>query len=166
MEQFTLLNLMPSRFVFFSYYYCVCCLFLKRVFFFIICFYLQGSLVETLREVRPTTFFGVPRVWEKIHEKMLQVGKTTRGVKKTIANWSKSVGLTYNRRRMEGRTSKPFGYSLANSLVFKKVREGLGLDKARLVLSGAAPLSKEVNEYFLSLDIPILEVLYCCSHFP
>lgn len=118
---------------------------------------LKGSLVETLREVRPTTFFGVPRVWEKIHEKMLQVGKTTRGVKKTIANWSKSVGLTYNRRRIEGRTSKPFGYSLANSLVFKKVREGLGLDKARLVLSGAAPLSKEVNEYFLSLDIPIME---------
>lgn len=56
------------------------------------------------------------------------------------------------------RSSKPFGYSLANALVFKKVREGLGLDRTRLVLSGAAPLSNEVAEYFMSLDIPIMEV--------
>jgi len=118
---------------------------------------LKGSLVDTLREVRPTTFFGVPRVWEKIYEKMKEVGKSTRGLKLTIANWSKSIGLKYNRRRMEGRNSKPFGYSLANTLVFKKVRKGLGLDHARLVLSGAAPLSNEVMEYFMSLDIPILE---------
>merc|ERR550534_449655 len=118
---------------------------------------LKGSLVDTLREVRPTTFFGVPRVWEKIYEKMREVGKSARGIKLTVAKWSKGIGLKYNRRRMEGRNSKPFGYSLANALVFKKVRKGLGLDRARLVLSGAAPLSTEVFEYFMSLDIPILE---------
>ena len=47
---------------------------------------------------------------------------------------------------------------MANALVFKKVREGLGLDKGRVILSGAAPLSNEVAEYFMSLDIPIMEV--------
>ena len=62
----------------------------------------QGSLVDTLREVRPTTFFGVPRVWEKIYEKMKEIGKSTRGIKLTIAKWSKGIGLKYNRRRMEG----------------------------------------------------------------
>jgi long-chain-fatty-acid--CoA ligase ACSBG len=82
----------------------------------------QGTLAETLREVRPTCFFGVPRVWEKIYEKMQAIGKQTTGIKKTIATWlvffkiffferhnknesfsrSKSVGLSYNRRRMEG----------------------------------------------------------------
>ena len=59
---------------------------------------------------------------------------------------------------MYRRSSKPFGYTLANALVFKKVREGLGLDKGRVILSGAAPLSNEVAEYFMSLDIPIMEV--------
>lgn len=54
--------------------------------------------------------------------------------------------------------SKPLGYALANGLVFKKVRDALGLDRARVVLSGAAPLSREVSEYFMSLDIPIMEV--------
>jgi long-chain-fatty-acid--CoA ligase ACSBG len=44
-------------------------------------------LAETLREVRPTTFFGVPRVWEKIYEKMQAIGKQTTGIKKTIATW-------------------------------------------------------------------------------
>lgn len=48
---------------------------------------IQGSLAETLREVRPTTFFGVPRVWEKIFEKMQAIGKQTTGIKKTIATW-------------------------------------------------------------------------------
>ncbi|XP_032780235.2 long-chain-fatty-acid--CoA ligase ACSBG2 [Daphnia magna] len=119
---------------------------------------LKGSLAETLREVRPTTFFGVPRVWEKIFEKMQAIGKQTTGIKKTIATWAKRVGSSYNRRRMEGRSSRPFGYSIANALVFKKVREGLGLDRTRVILSGAAPLSREVAEYFTSLDIPIMEV--------
>ena len=47
----------------------------------------KGSLVESLREVRPTTFFGVPRVWEKIYEKMQALGKQTRGIKRTISKW-------------------------------------------------------------------------------
>lgn len=59
-------------------------------------------MIETLREVRPTCFFGVPRVWEKVYEKMQAIGKQTQGIKKSIAKWSKGVGLSYNRRRMEG----------------------------------------------------------------
>ena len=43
---------------------------------------LKGSLTVTMREVRPTLFFSVPRVWEKIQEKMVQMGRQTTGVKK------------------------------------------------------------------------------------
>jgi len=118
---------------------------------------LKGSLGETLKEVRPTIFFGVPRVWEKIYEKMQAVGKSTRGLKLVIAKWAKKRGLQYNRRRMEGRNSKPFGFSVAEALVFKKVRQALGLENSWITLSGAAPMSNEVSEYFMSLNIPIME---------
>lgn len=53
----------------------------------------QGSLGNTLKEVRPTIFFGVPRVWEKIQEKMVEIGKSNGPVKKKIAAWARDVGL-------------------------------------------------------------------------
>lgn len=63
---------------------------------------LKGSLVNTLQEVQPTTFLGVPRVWEKIHEKMLQIGAQGGGVKKAIASWAKSHGLQHHLDRING----------------------------------------------------------------
>ena len=52
----------------------------------------QGSLGTTLKEVRPTAFLGVPRVWEKMQEKMREIGKNVTGMKKRIATWAKDVG--------------------------------------------------------------------------
>ena len=52
----------------------------------------------------------------------------------------------------------PWGWKIANKLVFKKVREALGFSDCRIFMSGAAPISKEVVEFFMCLDIPILDV--------
>ena len=52
---------------------------------------LKGTLGDSLKKVRPTGFFGVPRVWEKIHEKMTAAAATTTGAKKKIAVWAKSI---------------------------------------------------------------------------
>lgn len=54
---------------------------------------LRGSLGETLKQVRPTYFFGVPRVWEKMEEKMKLIGAKTEGLKKHIAAWARTQGL-------------------------------------------------------------------------
>ncbi len=56
----------------------------------------QGSLVATLKEVRPTAFLGVPRVWEKIHETMKGLSAQVTGMKKKVAVWAKDIGLRGN----------------------------------------------------------------------
>ena len=53
---------------------------------------LKGSLGESLRAVRPTLFFGVPRVWEKFAEKIQAAGKKSQGLKKKISAWAKGLG--------------------------------------------------------------------------
>lgn len=121
---------------------------------------LKGSLTTTLREVRPTIFFGVPRVWEKIQEKMAQLGRETTGVKRMISTWAKGCGSENTRLSQFGcpDTRKPWGYGCAKSIVLSKIREALGLDRAKLTLTAAAPISEDTLLYFGSLDIPIYEV--------
>ena len=123
---------------------------------------LKGSLVGTLREVRPTFFLGVPRVFEKMMEKMQELGKSAPAVKKMVATWAKKTGLDQNKRRLEAEAcgesvSNDLSYKWAKKLVFDKVKKNLGLDRTKSVGVGAAPISMESLEYFLSLDIPLLE---------
>ena len=122
---------------------------------------LKGSLGETLKEVRPTVFFGVPRVFEKIADKMQQLGKVAPPLQKSFANWAKKTGLEHNLRKLEtgGATThgNKISYPIAKKLIFSKVKEKLGLDRCKLIGCGAAPLSRETLEYFLSLDIRLLE---------
>ena len=54
--------------------------------------------------------------------------------------------------------SNSFGYAIASMVIFKKIKQAIGLDRCRNILSGAAPLSPEIQKYFFSIDIPLLEV--------
>jgi len=115
------------------------------------------QLGDTLREVRPHYFLAVPRVWEKIQEKIMAAGAKNPPLKKKIAAWARKQGLAggYAEQEHQG---KPLTYGIANALVFKKVRKQLGLDRARIAVTSAAPISRDTLEFFLSLGVPICEV--------
>jgi len=119
---------------------------------------LQGTLLQTLVEVRPTRFFGVPRVWEKIHEKMLEIGKQNTGLKKSIATWAKNASFAHHQDLMSGGKGGGLGYSIAKKVVLSKVAMALGFDRCLGRYSSAAPLNPHTFQYFQSLDLPIQEL--------
>lgn len=117
------------------------------------------SFGDRLRSVKPTVFLGVPRVWEKVAEKMRAVGAQTKGLKKKIATWAKGKGLEHQKEcQIGGSGAYPSNYSRANKLVLSKIKAALGLEHCKYGLTGAAPISKETLEYFGSLGIQINEL--------
>lgn len=118
---------------------------------------LQGTLGNTLKETRPTLFFGVPRIFEKIEEKIRAIGASRTGFQKSIADWAKRVGFENTLNQLSGKPTS-FTFSIAKKAIFNKIREGLGLDQCKMILVGAAPISKACLDYFLSLNIPIMNV--------
>ena len=75
-----------------------------------------------LRRVRPTKFLGVPRVWEKIAEKMKEIEASNRGIKKVIFNWAKKVAEAHHISIREGKLQSfqsKLSYRLAKKIIFR-----------------------------------------------
>lgn len=120
---------------------------------------LKGSLNQTLVEARPTFFFGVPRVWEKIQERIQSAFAQQKSpIKKHLIEWAgkkanKTIKLNFYRQ-----SSTSLSYSIAKLLVLNKVKKTLGLDACKHFYSGAAPITKETLQFFINLGIPLCEV--------
>lgn len=120
---------------------------------------MKGTLMETLKEAQPTLFFTVPRLFEKIHEKMLAIGAQSGALKRALGSWAKRVTLKHHMDRIINghSTNNSIQFRLASKLVLSKVKEALGFQRCRTFFTGAAPLSRATKEYFLSLDMLIFE---------
>ncbi|WP_207843671.1 AMP-dependent synthetase/ligase [Williamsia soli] len=120
------------------------------------------EFAAALPDVRPTVFFGVPRVWQKIKAGIeAKVGEETSPVKSKLATWALDVAARGARADLSGRPrgrALQVQYQLADSLVLSKVRAALGLDELKLAISGAASIPSEVIEFFVGLGIPVIEV--------
>lgn len=119
---------------------------------------LKGTLVNTLKEVRPTMFFGVPRVWEKMQENIEKVANNLTGAKLSLFSWARKVGSKEIHAGFHGKKSFNPAFTLAKALVLNNIHKQLGLDQAKFVFSGAAPITKETLEFFISLGLPLCEV--------
>ena len=116
------------------------------------------ALARNMREIRPVTLAGVPRVYEKVYAGV-QAEVTRSAVKRAIFDWSVGVGLRASRLQQK-KLPLPFGLrlqrSLAFRLVFNKLRQGLG-GRLRYLISGGAPLPRKIAEFFHAAGLPILE---------
>ncbi len=117
-----------------------------------------NSVGENLREVRPTFIISVPRFFEKLYERINdQISKET-GTRRRLFAWAVRAGAAYMRETIEKRltVSTRFRRLAADALVLKKIRARTG-GRLRFCVSGAAPLSPEVAEFFWAIGLPLLE---------
>jgi|CZKU01.1.fsa_nt_gi long-chain acyl-CoA synthetase len=113
-----------------------------------------------LREVRPTVFFGVPRIWEKFHAAIAAKLATAGGARKRVAAWALGVGQRASAYKMRGERlplALEAQYRVANKVFFLRLKQAIGLDRGRLFVSGAAPIAREILEFFAALDIVVHE---------
>ncbi len=112
-----------------------------------------------LTAIRPTTFPGVPRVYEKAREAILARGSASPAPVRALFRWALETGRRMERTRLEGAAPGAWlrlRHAIADRLILSKVRRGLG-GRIRYLVSGGAPLNPEILEFFLSVGIPILE---------
>lgn len=119
------------------------------------------QLLDHMKEVRPTVYFGVPRLWEKMHAALSEKLGSATGVKGALARWAMGVARRWHEQTLAGRAPGALldlQMGLARRLVLGKVHQALGLDQATLLLSSAAPISPEILKFFFSLDLPVREL--------
>src|SRR5690554_1956412 len=113
------------------------------------------TISENLNEVKPEVMTAVPRVLEKVYDKIYSKGSELTGIKKRLFFWAIELGLKY----------EPYGQNgwwyetqlkLANKLIFSKWREALG-NNLKAIASGSAPLQPRLARVFNAAQIPVME---------
>ena len=118
------------------------------------------TVPENIREVSPTVFIAVPRIWEKFYSSIRILMKDATFVGKFFYQFSINVGSKYKEYFIDGKEpplSLKLSYWICNQLVLKNIKKLLGLNNCRYALSGAAPISPDLINWYLSLGIDMRE---------
>ncbi len=117
------------------------------------------TLSADLQAMRPTMLFSVPRVYENAYRRILNRVESSSALKQRLFRWAVRVGKRYNDLARKGEPIGPWlrvRYRLADALVLSKVRQGMG-GRLRLAISGGAPLSEAIADFFQGLGVWIVE---------
>jgi long-chain acyl-CoA synthetase len=113
------------------------------------------KISDNLKEVRPTVMTAVPRLLEKVYDKIYAKGAELTGIKKKLFFWAIDLGLRYEPYGANGFWYE-FQLKIARKLIFSKWKEGLG-GNLDLMVSGSAALQPRLTRVFAAADIPVME---------
>lgn len=127
------------------------------------CYFIESpeKFKNNIKEIEPTVFFGVPRVFEKMFEGIKNVFSKKDPLTQKVFNHFSKISSDYYLAHHAG---KPAGllnalqYLFAHKIIFPKIKQEIGFGKTRLAMVGAAPISKDILHFFLGIDMPIYEV--------
>ena len=113
-----------------------------------------ASMQQYLAEIRPTIFVGVPRVYEKLRDKVLR--ETGGGYKRKIYDWALRVGGAHRAEILAGKQPLSPSWRVANALLYSKIRHAMG-GRVRIFVSGGAALGRDLAGWFADMGIRIHE---------
>ena len=117
------------------------------------------TLSADLQAVRPTLLFSVPRVYENAYRRIHNRVESSSAIKQRLFRWAVAVGKRYNHGARRGESCGSWlrlRHRIADALVLSKVRQGMG-GRLRLAISGGAPLSETIADFFQGLGVWIVE---------
>ncbi|EKS41415.1 MAG TPA: long-chain fatty acid--CoA ligase [Afipia sp.] len=117
------------------------------------------TVQEDLREVAPSVFLGVPRIWEKLHSsihiKLLEAGR----IRRAMFERAYAACEPFAEKNAADRTlSEKLKFALSYWLVFRALQNFIGLRKTRIAMTGAAPISPAIVHFFRAIGVPLIEV--------
>ena len=120
------------------------------------------TITSNLREVQPTLFFAVPRIWEKIHAGVLIRANDATWLKKRFLRFGLRLSRSIGKAKVANGGNHTIGsrirYAIGFPLVFRALKERIGLRRCRYAASGAAPIAPEVLEFFIGIGVPVFEL--------
>ncbi len=119
------------------------------------------TVKDDLPQIRPTLFFSVPRLYEKVYSAITETVSGSSFIKRSLFGWALKIGekiRVYRNNNLDIPFFEQKQWALANKLVFSKLKKKMGLDRTHFYLSGAAPLPVDVAKFFGAMGMDIHEV--------
>jgi long-chain acyl-CoA synthetase len=119
------------------------------------------TVPDNIREVAPTTFFAVPRIWERFYSGIAIRMKEATWMGRAAYKWAIGLGLKVAEAELDGRKPGPFllrGYKIADWLVLDNIKRAIGMHRVRFAGTGAAPIAPDLIKWYRALGVDMREV--------